>query len=112
MRAFEAPRSYRGRASMVIVTPLHWYYSEEHLLHVTLEMSRLGPPRIRAHLSDGIWYAREGTHRLRAALHLGIAPILVPVPWWKSRSSLERAFFAAALRGHVFDRVIVSDAID
>jgi len=91
----------------VLVTPLHHHYREDHLRHVIAEMLRRGPPVIRAHFSDGVWFAREGTHRLRAASALGIAPILRPIPWWRSAASLERARFAAALMAHVFPRVEV-----
>ena len=93
----------------VVVTPLHWYYSESHLLDVVAAMRELGPPRIRAFLDleSGAWLAREGTHRLRAALLLELAPVLVPIRWWRTRSALERARFAALERGHVFARVQV-----
>jgi hypothetical protein len=50
---------------------------------------------------------REGTHRLRAAKALGLAPVIVPVPWRKTRAALERAGFAAIQRGHVFARIEV-----
>ena len=93
---------------MVIVTPLHAYYRPAHLDHVIGEMRRRGAPRIRASLIDGVWYAREGTHRLRAAIALGIAPVLVPVPWRRTRAALERARFAAVRDGHAFPRVEVA----
>lgn len=71
---------------------------------------RLGPPRIRAHrdTASGVWLAAEGTHRLRAARLLGLAPVLIPVPWWRSPRSLERARFAAIEYGHAFPRVEVA----
>lgn len=93
---------------MTIVTPLHWYYRPSHLEHVIGEMRRRGAPRLRAHFDGEVWYAREGTHRLRACLALGIAPVLVPVPWHRSQAALQRARFAAIRDGHLFDRVEVA----
>lgn len=92
---------------MVIVNPLHWYYRPAHLEHVIAEMRRLGPPRLRAHFDGEVWHAQEGTHRLRAAKALGVAPVLIPVPWRRTRASLERARYAAIRDGHVFVRVEV-----
>jgi hypothetical protein len=93
----------------VIVNPLHGYYRPEHLQHVTEEMRRLGPPVLRAcwDAEAGIWHAREGTHRLRAAKALGLVPVLVPVPWRRPLAARERARHAAARHAHVFDRVEV-----
>lgn len=94
---------------LITVTPLHAYYSSAHLEHVLAEMVRRGPPRIRAHLdvATGAWFAQEGTHRLRAALSLGLAPVLVPVPWRRGSAALERARFSAIIRGHAFPSVEV-----
>lgn len=88
----------------MIVAPPHRHFSPYHLAGVVQEMRRLGPPRIRAHFdaASGFWLSREGTHRLRAAKALGVAPVMVPIPWWRSRASLERARFAAMDYGHVF----------
>lgn len=93
----------------VIVTPLHAYFDAAHLDHVIGEMVRRGPPRIRAShdTATGAWFAAEGTHRLRAAARLGLAPVMVPVRWRRGRAALERARFAAIQRGHSFDRVEV-----
>lgn len=95
----------------IVVTPLHAYFSPCHLAHVVEEMRRLGPPRIRAYhdVSSGAWYALEGTHRLRAAMELGLAPVMVAVPWPRSAEALRRARFAAVERGHVFSRVEVEN---
>lgn len=93
---------------MIIVTPLHHYYRPAHLDHVIGEMRRLGPPRIRAFFDGEAWYAREGTHRLRAAKALGVTPILVPVRWRRTKAAMERARYAAIRDGHVFDRVEVA----
>lgn len=94
---------------MIVVTPLHEHFSPPHLEHVVSEMRRLGPPMIRAFLDieTGAWLAQEGTHRLRAALRLGIAPIMAPVRWTRGANALERARFAAIQRGHIFNRVEV-----
>lgn len=94
---------------MIIVTPLHHHYSPIHLDAVTEEMRQRGAPRIRAHLdvATGAWMALEGTHRLRAAQFLCIAPVLVPVAWPRSQAALVRARHAARIRGFVFPRVDV-----
>lgn len=93
----------------VIVTPLHEHFSPSHLIDVVATMRRLGPPRIRAYFDpqSGAWFAQEGTHRLRAAMLLGVAPVMVPVRWPRSRAALERARYAAVQRGHAFNRVLV-----
>jgi hypothetical protein len=95
------------RSMSVRVTPLHEHYSEPHLQHVKTEMQRLGPPKLRGYFDPvtDTWYMREGTHRLRAAKALGIAPVLVSIPWWRSRKSLERARHAARRTAHLFDRI-------
>lgn len=91
----------------VVVNPLHHYFRPLHLEHVIGEMQRRGPPVLRAYFDGEIWHAREGTHRLRAAKHLELVPVLVPVKWPKSRASLERARFAAPMTAHIFERVDV-----
>lgn len=92
-----------------LVNPLHDYFRPAHLAHVIAEMERRGPPVIRASWDEqaGIWHAREGTHRLRAAKLLGIAPVLVPVPWKRSPAARERARHAAAKYAHRFERIEV-----
>lgn len=92
---------------MILVNPLHHYYREDHLEHVKAEMRRRGSPVLRGHFDGEIWHMREGTHRLRAAKALGIAPTLVPIPWWRSKAALERARYAAVLRAHEFEKVEV-----
>jgi hypothetical protein len=93
----------------VTVTPLHAHYREDHLAHVKAEMLHRGPPRLRGYFDalTATWFMREGTHRLRAAKALGITPVLVAVPWWRSRKSLDRARHAARRTAHVFARVDV-----
>lgn len=95
--------------SQVLVTPLHHYYSPSHLVEVIGKMQNLGPPVLRAYFDEeiGAWHAREGTHRLRAAKALGLAPILVPVPWKRSKAALERCRFASLRFGHFFEKVEV-----
>jgi hypothetical protein len=94
---------------LTVVTTLHAYYSPAWLSHVVFEMARRGAPRIRAYhdVQTGAWFAFEGTHRIRAASLLGIAPVLVPTPWKRGACALERARFAALTRGHSFDHVVV-----
>jgi hypothetical protein len=74
-------------------------------------MRRLGPPVLRAAWDDqdGVWHAREGTHRLRAALALGVAPILVRVQWKRTRDARARARVAALRYAHSFPMVRVMD---
>jgi hypothetical protein len=93
----------------VVVVPLHAHYSRAHLVHVTDEMRRRGAPVIRAYRDDetGAWLTFEGTHRLRAALSLGVAPVMRPSPWPRSAEALRRARFAAVERGHLFPAVEV-----
>lgn len=95
---------------MTIVTPLHHHYSSIRLADVLEKMRHLGAPRIHAchDPESGFWFALEGTHRLRAALALDLAPVLVQVRWPRSRAAMERARFAALERGHVFARVVVA----
>lgn len=99
----------KAGGEMVIVTPLHEHFNPAHLDHVIAEMKRRGPPVLRGtfDVHSGAWLMREGTHRLRAAKALGLAPVIVPVPWRKTRAALERAGFAAIQRGHVFARIEV-----
>lgn len=96
-----------GPVRGVIVTPLHAHYSPEHLQHVIRETQRRGPPHIRAHLDTetGAWFALEGTHRLMAARHLHLVPVMLAVPWPRTHKALVRARHAARIRGHVFPRV-------
>ena len=94
---------------MVLVCPLHAYHRPEHVRAVAEQMRTLGPPVLRGYHDEhtGAWLMSEGTHRLRAALALGVAPVLVPVRWWRSRASLVRARHAAAQYGHRFPAVVV-----
>jgi hypothetical protein len=92
---------------VILVNPLHDYYRPAHLEHVIGEMRKRGAPVIRAHFDGEVWHAREGTHRLRACKALGIAPVLVPVRWKRSRDSLARARVAASRFAHAFERVEV-----
>lgn len=90
----------------LVVCTLHWYFDERHLADVMAEMQRRGPPRLRGFIDDGsgAFMLREGTHRINAAHRLGVAPVLVCVPWWRSRRSLVNARHAARIRGLTFDK--------
>lgn len=92
------------------VNPPHGYHRPEHLEHVIAVMRTRGAPVLRASWDEagGVWHAHEGTHRLRAAKALGLAPVLVPVPWRRGAAGKVRARFAAARHGHTFDRVVVT----
>lgn len=95
---------------MVIVTPPHEHHDPAHLDHVIGCMRIMGPPVLRGYQDPetGAWLMREGTHRLRAAKRLGLAPVIKPIRWWRGRASLARARFAAGQYGHAFDRVEVA----
>ena len=103
----------------ILVNPLHHYFRPLHLEHVIAEMRRRGPPVLRAFWDEagGMWHAREGTHRLRACVALGVVPVLRPVPWprrRRKRGSIERARFAALAMGtaHRFERVDVMETAE
>ena len=98
---------------MTVVTPLHAHFSPSHLTHVISMMRQLGPPKIRAYFDEhsGAWFAQEGTHRLRAALILDLAPVMVFVHWPRSRAALERARYAAVERGLIFKRVEIFEGL-
>jgi len=89
----------------VRVCPLHRYFREEHLAQVKVEMQKRGSPTLRGYfdVESNTWFMSEGTHRLRAAKALDIAPTLVHIPWWRTRKSLERARHVKHF--HVFERV-------
>lgn len=95
---------------MTVVSPLHRYFSQAHLEHVAAQMCELGAPRLRGYYDEatGCWLLMEGTHRIRAAKLLGLAPALISVPWWRSAAALERARFAAAEYGCLFPVVNVA----
>lgn len=92
----------------IVVCPLHWYFRADHVAEVAAEMAHRGPPRLRGYLDleAGVFLLREGTHRIRAAHRLGLAPVLVPICWWRAQNRLRSARIAAATRGLTFDRVV------
>jgi len=63
---------------MLSIVLYHDHYSKDHLEHVKGIMAKRGAPTIRAFFdeSNGIWFAVEGCHRLRAAAALGITPTI------------------------------------
>lgn len=92
----------------MIVCPLHHYYRPEHVDEVAAMMRLLGPPVLRGHVDreTGAVLLREGTHRIRAAHRLGLAPVIVPIRWWRSPASLERARYAVRNRGLAFPAIV------
>lgn len=56
----------------------HNHFSPEHLEDVKQIMVKRGAPTIRCFYDEanGIWFAVEGCHRLRAAHDLGLTPII------------------------------------
>lgn len=91
----------------MLVCPLHWYYDRGRLEAIATRMEALGAPALRGFCDGRVVLLREGTHRIRAAMLLGLVPTIVPVPWWRSRQALVGAFIAAERRGLHFDRVHV-----
>ena len=93
----------------MIVCPLHWYFRPSHLDAVAAEMAHRGPPRLRGYLDghSGAFLLREGTHRIRAAHRMGLAPVLVPIPWWRATDRLVSARIAAETRGLRFPEVML-----
>lgn len=77
---------------LVCVVPLHAYFRPEHLRRVIEQMTILGPPVLRAKWHGGRWYAREGTHRLRAAQALGLVPVFLREGSLTSRAAKKAAF--------------------
>ena len=96
---------------MVTINPPHHHSNPHHLAHVIAEMVRRGPPVLSAHFDGEVWHAREGNHRLRAAIALGVIPVLVPVRWGRSRDALARARALVAHAGHRFDRIDVGPTV-
>lgn len=84
------------------VTPLHKYYSEDHLIEVIEKMKTLGPPVLRGTHDPETdrWFAHEGTHRLRAAAFLNITPVMIHIPWPKAKKAMIRARYRDDI--HVF----------
>ena len=64
------------------ITLLH-QTDEEHLNQVKMEMRQLGPPKIKAVWEDcwETWVALEGTHRITAAVALGLPVIIDEVEY-------------------------------
>lgn len=94
----------------MIVCTLHWYFSPTHLADVEAEMMLRGAPVLRGFMDEpsGVFMLKEGTHRIRAARSLGLTPVLVSIPWWRSRSRLQSARMAARQRGIKFANVEVT----
>lgn len=67
-----------GALRLLRVFAKHEPYTDGHLGKVTAEMRQKGPPTINVVDWRGDLYAFEGSHRLAAAHHLGLIPVLVP----------------------------------
>ena len=82
----------------MIVYAKHLPYSDDHLARVIADMRRLGAPSLRCVRYRGHVIAIEGSHRLAAAHHLGLVPLLRLLPPDSSNSSSELdAFWDRAL---------------
>lgn len=64
------------KMTITILRAPHPCTTEERLADVKSKMLTLGPPPIHVVECDDCYMAIEGSHRLRAAADLGIAPIL------------------------------------
>ena len=66
---------------MLNIVLLHRHYDDDHLAAVKNQMLKLGAPKIRCIWSEinGLWMAVEGCHRLRAALAIGITPVIINI---------------------------------
>lgn len=62
---------------------VHNHFDAGHLAAVKAEMQKLGAPKIKAVWMEcwGIWVALEGSHRLRAAADIGLAPEIEEVEY-------------------------------
>ena len=67
---------------MRIILP-HAHYDFPHLAKVTDEMRSLGAPVVKAVWMEvyDAWVALEGSHRIRAALALGLVPQIEEIEW-------------------------------
>lgn len=66
-----------GDRKLVRVFAKHEPYTDGHLGKVVAEMKAKGAPIINVVEWRGDYYAIEGSHRLAAAYHLEIEPVLV-----------------------------------
>jgi hypothetical protein len=66
-----------GDCELVRIFAKHEPYTDGHLGKVTAEMQEMGAPTIKVVEWRGDFYAVEGSHRLAAAHHLGLVPVLV-----------------------------------
>ena len=62
---------------------VHNHFSAEHLAAVIEQMKTLGAPEIHAvwNACADQWVALEGSHRIRAAKKLGLAPVIIEVEY-------------------------------
>ena len=62
---------------------LHKEYDKKHLDEVIANMKKMGAPTIKAYYdeAEGIYFATEGCHRIRAAKKLGIMPVIDIIDW-------------------------------
>lgn len=87
------------------VVPLHAHFDQARLESVVEIMKSRGAPEIRAWYDEpaDTWFAREGTHRLRACQILGCAPVLRKVSGPSNENRLCRARKFAQRHAHVFE---------
>jgi hypothetical protein len=66
-----------GGNRLIRIFAKHEPYADGHLAEVTSAMLKLGAPAIEVVEWRGDYFAIEGSHRLAAAHHLGLAPTLI-----------------------------------
>lgn len=109
-RAKTDPSAFRGDVAEILFDA-RWYdwacdaYIDEEI-PALVRVLRRSLEGMTPEWAAWVWHMKEGTHRLRAAKALGIAPTLVHVPWWRTKAALERARYGTVLRAHEFERVV------
>lgn len=85
---------------------VHDHYDADHLAAVTAEMRERGAPTIRAvDTGDGTYAALEGSHRLRAAVALGLEPEIDEVEY--SDADVE-----SVVPGQFQDALTIEEVVD
>ena len=91
------------------VVLLHAHFDQEHLVAVTDEMRRLGPPTLRAiEAGDNCAYLLEGCHRARAAKALGLP---ITIEWVDYPQDETTPVWELLGNVHEYERFPVSDVL-
>lgn len=85
---------------------VHDHFDTEHLSAVMSEMRVMGAPTIKAvDIGENVYAALEGCHRIRAAIELGLQPIIEEVEY--SDDSVE-----TVVPGQFQDDLNISNVVD